>query len=56
MFVAQTRHRDLAFLAELAETGKLTPIVGRTCALNETADAMRHLETGHARGKIVVKV
>jgi NADPH:quinone reductase-like Zn-dependent oxidoreductase len=55
-FVAQTRRSDLAFLADLAEAGKLTPIVGRTYALTETAEAMRHLETGHARGKIVVKV
>jgi NADPH:quinone reductase-like Zn-dependent oxidoreductase len=56
MFVARTRQDDLALLAELATSGKLTPIVGRTYALNETAEAMRLLETGHARGKIVVQI
>jgi len=55
-FVAKTRRNDLAFLAELIESGKVTPVVDRTYPLAETAEAIRHLETGHARGKIIVTV
>jgi NADPH:quinone reductase-like Zn-dependent oxidoreductase len=55
-FVAKTRRSDLAFLAELIEAGKVTPVVDRAYPLAETAEAIRHLETGHARGKIIVTV
>jgi NADPH:quinone reductase-like Zn-dependent oxidoreductase len=55
-FVAQTRRDDLNFLAELIEADKVTPAVDRVYPLAETAAAMRHLETGHLRGKIVVSV
>jgi len=47
---------DLRALAELIERGDVTPVVGRTFALVEAADAMRHLEQGHAAGKVVVTV
>ena len=47
---------DLLFLRDLLESGKLTPVIDRTYPLSQTADAIRHLETGHARGKIVVTV
>jgi NADPH:quinone reductase-like Zn-dependent oxidoreductase len=47
---------DLRVLAELIEEGKVTPVVGRTYPLIEAADAVRELERGHVRGKIVVTV
>lgn len=52
--VAKRNPLDLAAICGLIEAGKLTPFVDRTYPLPETADAMRHLETGHARGKIIV--
>jgi NADPH:quinone reductase-like Zn-dependent oxidoreductase len=56
MFMATIRKADLAFLTDLVETGKLTPVIDRTYPLANAADAIRHLETGHARGKLVVTV
>jgi len=47
---------DLAMLGDLMRTGKVTPVIDRTYKLNETAEAMRYLEEGHARGKIVITV
>ncbi len=47
---------DLTFLAGLIEAGKLTPVVDRTYPLRETAEAIRYLETGRARGKVVIDV
>ena len=55
-FLAQRNRDDLLFLKELLESGKVTPVVDRTYPLSETAEAIRHLETGHARGKIVVTI
>jgi NADPH:quinone reductase-like Zn-dependent oxidoreductase len=47
---------DLIALAELVEAGTVTPVIDRTYPLIEAADAIRHLEEGHAAGKIVVTV
>ena len=49
-------HDDLEVLNGLIEEGKLTPVVGRTFALPDAADAVRALERGHSTGKIVVTV
>jgi NADPH:quinone reductase-like Zn-dependent oxidoreductase len=43
-------------LKELIEGGKLTPVIDRIYPLGEAAEAIRHLEQGHARGKIVIRV
>jgi NADPH:quinone reductase-like Zn-dependent oxidoreductase len=51
-----TRQADLLVLKEMAEKGELTPAIDRTYALAEAADAVRHLESGHPRGKIVLTV
>lgn len=56
MFMARIRRADMEFLASLIDAGRLTPVIGRTYALDDAADAIRHLETGHARGKVVVTV
>ena len=50
-----TREHLLA-VTELVEAGKVTPVVGRTYPLADTAAGLRHLEQGHARGKVVVTV
>ena len=55
-FTAHPTTADLQVLKELIEAGKVTPVVDRTCPLSETADAIRYLEEGHARGKVVITV
>ena len=55
-FVAKFNKADLAILAELMATGKVTPVVDRTYQLSESAGAMRYLGEGHAQGKIVITV
>jgi NADPH:quinone reductase-like Zn-dependent oxidoreductase len=54
--MAHIRHADLLVLKELVDEGKLTPVLDRTYPLRETADAVRYLEGGHARGKVVITV
>jgi NADPH:quinone reductase-like Zn-dependent oxidoreductase len=43
-------------LKELIEAGKLTPVIGRTYPLGESPEAIRYLEEGHARGKVIIAV
>ncbi|MGP4111081.1 NAD(P)-dependent alcohol dehydrogenase [Streptomyces sp. 4N509B] len=49
-------HEDLLAVTALVGAGTLTPVVDRTYPLADTADGMRHVEGGHARGKAVVTV
>ena len=46
--------RDLIFMKELLEAGKVVPVIDRRYPLRETAEALRYLEEGHARGKVVI--
>lgn len=55
-FIAKVTKEDLLFLKDLIETGKVTPVIDRAFPLSETADALRYLEAGHARGKVVITV
>jgi len=48
--------KDLEILHGLIETGKVTPVIDRTYPLGEVPDAIRHLEEGHNRGKIVITI
>ncbi|MGP0004118.1 MAG: NAD(P)-dependent alcohol dehydrogenase [Acidimicrobiales bacterium] len=48
-----TKH-DLVVLKDLVEAGKITPVLDTVYPLTGAPDAIRHLETGHARGKIVI--
>lgn len=48
--------QDLEILAELFAAGKLVPVIDRCYPLNETADALRYVEEGNARGKVVITV
>jgi NADPH:quinone reductase-like Zn-dependent oxidoreductase len=54
MVLAKARQADLATLADLMEAGKVKPVIDRCYQLSETAEAMRYLELGHARGKVVL--
>jgi NADPH:quinone reductase-like Zn-dependent oxidoreductase len=56
VFVAKPGREDLLVLTELVDEGKLAPVVERIYALDEAPEAIRHVETGHARGKVVVRV
>jgi NADPH:quinone reductase-like Zn-dependent oxidoreductase len=48
--------KDLVFMKELLEAGKVVPVIDRRYPLGETASAIRYLEEGHARGKVVITV
>jgi len=55
-FLAKNSKVDLLVLTDLIEAGKVKPVIDRTYPLNETAEALRYLETGHARAKVVITV
>jgi NADPH:quinone reductase-like Zn-dependent oxidoreductase len=54
--LATINKEDLIVLNGLMEAGKVTPVIDRTYPLTETAEAIRYLEAGHARGKVVITV
>ena len=51
---AKVSKKDLVFLKELLETGKIIPVIDRSYPLSEAAEALRYLGTGHAKGKVVI--
>jgi len=55
-FICRENHEDLLALKELIEAGKVTPVIDRSYPLSEAAKAIRYLEQGHARGKVVITV
>jgi len=56
MILADLNKDDLATLAGLMQEGKVTPVIDKTYKLSDAAEALRYLEKGHARGKVVVTV
>jgi NADPH:quinone reductase-like Zn-dependent oxidoreductase len=56
MMLAHPSAGDLGFLGQLVDAGKLTPVIDRTYPLEETAQAIRYLEEGRARGKVVISI
>jgi len=52
--LADLNKEDLAYLGELMQAGKVTPVIDRRYRLNEVPAALRYLEQGHARGKVVI--
>jgi NADPH:quinone reductase-like Zn-dependent oxidoreductase len=56
IFLASSSPDDLAILKDLIEAGKIKPVMDRCFTLEQTAEAMRYLEAGHAKGKIVISV
>ena len=55
-FVAQLKQDDLVYLADLMETGKMTPVIDRRYSLSEVPAAIAYSEEGHVRGKLVVNM
>jgi NADPH:quinone reductase-like Zn-dependent oxidoreductase len=55
-FVNKENYEDLLVLKELIESGKVTPVIDRTYPLSEVPEAIRHLEEGQAKGKVVIIV
>ncbi len=55
-FVAKSNQEDLAFMKELMEAGKITPVIDRRYRLSETPQAIKYLGEGKARGKIVITI
>lgn len=56
MILAHLDHDDLEVLRDLLQAGKMKPVIDRTWPLSEVPDAIRYLEAGHSRGKIVISV
>jgi len=56
METAHSNKKDLLILKELLEEGKVVPVIDRTYSLKDAPEAIRYLETGHARGKVVISV
>jgi len=56
MMMAQGNKDDLNILADLMESGKVKPVIDRTYPLSEIREAIRYLEAGHARGKVIITV
>ncbi|MGH3147260.1 MAG: NAD(P)-dependent alcohol dehydrogenase [Rubrobacter sp.] len=55
-FVNSENHEDMIVLKELIESGKVAPVIDRTYPLAEVPEAIRYLQEGHARGKVVITV
>lgn len=53
-FMAKLNNNDLLVLCELVSAGKLKPVIDRCYRLSEIRDALRYLEAGHARGKVII--
>ena len=53
-FIARSNKEDLTINRELMATGKVTPVIDRHYKLSEVPEAIRYLEEGHARGKVVI--
>jgi NADPH:quinone reductase-like Zn-dependent oxidoreductase len=56
MMLAKVNAEDLGTLADLLASGRIRPVIDRRYPLEQAADAVSHLERGHARGKVVVRV
>jgi NADPH:quinone reductase-like Zn-dependent oxidoreductase len=55
-FMAKINQKDLVCLKDLLESGKIVPVIDRRYPLRDVAEAVRYLEEGHARGKVVITV
>ena len=56
MMMADANQKDLTILADMMQSGKLKPVIDRTYKLEQVPDAIRYVEQGHARGKVVITV
>jgi NADPH:quinone reductase-like Zn-dependent oxidoreductase len=55
-FIAKINQKDLVFLKDLLEAGKVVPVIDRRYPLSDAAEALRYLEERHAQGKVVITV
>jgi NADPH:quinone reductase-like Zn-dependent oxidoreductase len=55
-FIANINGKDLVYLNELVEAGKLKPVIDRKYPLSESAEAIHYLEEGHAKGKVIIMI
>jgi NADPH:quinone reductase-like Zn-dependent oxidoreductase len=55
-YIAQFNQKDMTVLADLMQSGQVKPVIDRTYKLSDVPEALRYLEQGHARGKVVVTV
>jgi NADPH:quinone reductase-like Zn-dependent oxidoreductase len=53
-YIAEFNKKDMIVLADLMQSGKMTPVIDRSYKLSDVATALRYLEQGHARGKVVI--
>src|ERR1044071_3212170 len=54
MMMADTSQKDLTILGDMMQSGKVKPVIDRTYQLTQVPEAIRYLEEGHARGKVVI--
>ncbi|HEY3311275.1 MAG TPA: NAD(P)-dependent alcohol dehydrogenase [Anaerolineales bacterium] len=54
MLSAKINQKDLGFIKELLEAGKVVPVIDKSYPFRSTAEALRYLGAGHARGKVVI--
>jgi len=54
LLLAEIRQDDLTFLGDLMQSGQVTPVIDRSFPLSQVPDAIRYLEKGHARGKVII--
>ena len=55
-YMTKMSKQDLIMLGDLIQAGKITPVIERTYKLDDASEALRHLNAGHARGKLVITV
>jgi NADPH:quinone reductase-like Zn-dependent oxidoreductase len=55
-FIAKINTKDLVYLKDLLEAGKVVPVIDRRYPLSDVAEALRYREEGHAQGKVVITV
>jgi NADPH:quinone reductase-like Zn-dependent oxidoreductase len=55
-FLAEINQKEVGVLADMLQSGKVTPVIDRTYPMSDIQSAMRYLLAGHARGKVVIEV
>jgi NADPH:quinone reductase-like Zn-dependent oxidoreductase len=55
-YMTKRNRDDLVLLKELIEEGKVKPVIEKSHPLSEAGEALRYVEKGHARGKVVITV
>jgi NADPH:quinone reductase-like Zn-dependent oxidoreductase len=56
MMMADANQKDLTILADMMQSGKMKAVIDRTYKLDQVPEAIRYLEQGHARGKVIITV